>query len=65
MATTTKMTTMPTGGRLADEAEKVLGPELARIDGELRAFVKERPMLALLGAVAAGYFVGRILRRHV
>ena len=37
--------------------------QFERLDGELRDFVKERPILALLGAVAAGYVVGRVLRR--
>jgi hypothetical protein len=39
-----------------------MGAELARVDEEVRAFVKERPILALLGAVAAGYVLGRMLR---
>ena len=36
---------------------------LARIDKEVRAFVTERPVLALLGAITAGYLIGRLLRR--
>jgi hypothetical protein len=40
------------------------GPEIERIDREVRAFVKERPILALLGAIATGYLAGRILRRR-
>ena len=39
------------------------GAELERVDRELRAFVKERPVLALLSAIAAGYIVGRGMRR--
>ena len=35
-----------------------MSAELARVDRELRAFVKERPVLALLSAVAAGYVSG-------
>lgn len=62
---TTKTTTLASGERQSGDSESTLGPELARFDGELRAFVKERPVLALLSAVAAGYFVGRLLRRHV
>jgi hypothetical protein len=38
--------------------------ELQDLDQRLRLFVKERPIMALLSAVAAGYMVGRILRRH-
>lgn len=38
--------------------------ELARIDKQVRAFVKERPVLALLGAIATGYLFGRVLRRR-
>ena len=37
--------------------------QIERFDGQLRDFVKERPILALLGAVAAGYVVGRVMRR--
>jgi len=28
------------------------------------AFVKERPVMALLGVIAAGYVIGRMLRRR-
>jgi len=38
--------------------------ELTQVDERLRAFVKERPVLALLSAVAAGYLVGRVMRRR-
>ncbi len=38
--------------------------ELTQVDEQLRAFVKERPVLALLSAVAAGYLVGRVMRRR-
>jgi hypothetical protein len=38
--------------------------ELERVDREVRAFVKERPVLALLSAVAAGYMLGRLFRRY-
>lgn len=49
-----------TAGELGDE----MSAQLERVDSELRAFVKERPIMALLGAVAAGYVLGRMLRRH-
>ncbi len=39
--------------------------ELARVDEQLRTLVKERPILALLGAVTAGYLAGRMLRGRV
>ena len=40
-----------------------MNAQLERIDQEVRAFVKDRPILALLGAVAAGYVIGRMMRR--
>lgn len=56
------------GAANASQAAEELGTEmtarLERADTELRAFVKERPIMALLGAVAAGYVFGRMLRRH-
>lgn len=48
----------------AEELGNEMSAQLERVDSELRAFVKERPIMALLGAVAAGYVLGRILRRH-
>jgi hypothetical protein len=36
--------------------------QLEHIDAEVRAFVKERPILALVGVVVAGYVIGRLLR---
>lgn len=41
-----------------------MSAELAKVDEQVRAFVKERPILALLSAVAAGYLVGRVFRRR-
>ena len=38
--------------------------EIGRLDREFRALVKERPFLALVGAVAAGYLVGRVFARR-
>lgn len=56
------------GAANASQAAEDLGTEmtarLERVDTELRAFVKERPIMALLSAVAAGYVFGRMLRRH-
>lgn len=48
----------------AEELGNEMSVQLERVDSELRAFVKERPIMALLGAVAAGYVLGRMLRRH-
>ena len=41
------------------------GAELARVDEQLRQFVRDRPTLALLGAVTLGYLAGRMLRGRV
>ena len=38
--------------------------EIQRLDRELRALVKNRPLLALAGAVVTGYLVGRVLARR-
>jgi len=54
------MATTSTAAATADRGE--INAQLEHLDQEVRAFVKERPILALLGAVAAGYVVGRILR---
>jgi hypothetical protein len=37
---------------------------LESFDGELRAFVKERPFVALAGAVLGGYLIARLLARR-
>lgn len=50
--------------RPAAETDGEINATLARVDTEVRAFVKERPVLALLGAIAAGYLIGRVLRRR-
>lgn len=42
---------MPSGGDLATASEAVI------------EFIKEKPVLCLLGALAAGYVFGRIVRR--
>jgi hypothetical protein len=60
MATTRSATAAGAHGVADDGGD--MGAELARVDEEVRAFVKERPILALLGAVAAGYVLGRMLR---
>ena len=40
-----------------------LSTELSEIEAEVRRFVRDRPLLALGAAVAAGYVVGRILSK--
>jgi len=54
----------PIASRLPTEGMGEMKDELARFDKEVRAFVQERPVLALLSAVAAGYLVGRMMRRY-
>lgn len=44
--------------RLADLRERA-----AEIDSQVRRVVREHPFLSLAGAVAAGYVVGRLIRR--
>jgi len=39
------------------------GDELARLNGQVKTFVAERPLLAVLMALGAGYVVGRIISR--
>jgi hypothetical protein len=59
MATTRSSTA--SGTRPASGTD--MSTEFERVDEEVRAFVQERPVMALLGAIAAGYFIGRIMRR--
>ena len=46
------------------EGDGELSAELARVDKKVRVFVKERPVLALLSAIAAGYLIARLIRRR-
>lgn len=62
MMTTTTRTATAGGPRSLMDREGQMTQELARVDQEVRAFVKERPVLALIGAIAAGYLLGRVLR---
>ena len=52
------------GPRRAAEGDGEIRAELTEVDQKVRAFVKERPVLALLGAIAAGYLIGRVLGRR-
>jgi len=63
MATATTKSMTASASDTAAEVGNDLRADLTRVDEELRVFVKERPILALLSAVAAGYLVGRLLRR--
>ena len=47
----------------ADHAIQNLSSELADLDTEVRRFVRDRPLLALGIAVAAGYVVGRVFSK--
>jgi hypothetical protein len=60
---TTKAGTAP-AREGSDGVSETMAAELGQVDEQLRALVKERPVLALLSAVAAGYLVGRLLRRR-
>ena len=53
------MSTTKTDAPVTTEA---LGEMLADVDTQVRALVRERPLMAVLGAVAAGFLIGRLLR---
>jgi hypothetical protein len=40
-----------------------LQSEVEYADKRLRALVRDKPLVALIGAVAAGFFLGRIISR--
>jgi hypothetical protein len=60
----TMKTAATSGASEAAETAREVGSEFEQLDQRVRGFVKERPILALLSAIAAGYVVGRVLRRH-
>ena len=64
MATTTTSNVAANASRQVNEMGNELRSEFERVDRELRAIVQERPVVALLSAVAAGYLIGRLLRRR-
>jgi hypothetical protein len=64
MATTTTSNLASNTQRQVSDMTNDLRSELERYDRELRAVVKERPVVALLSAVAAGYLLGRLFRRR-
>jgi hypothetical protein len=51
------------GGRSTEHSARQLRAELGDLDAEVRDFVREKPLLALGLAIAAGYVVGRMLSR--
>lgn len=60
---TMKTATASGGSAMAETADE-MRTELAQLDTRVRAFVNERPIMALLSAVAAGYLAGRVLGRR-
>jgi hypothetical protein len=64
MATTTTSNLAANASRQANDIGNELRSEFERVDRELRAVVNERPVVALLSAVAAGYLIGRLFRRR-
>ena len=47
---------------IADELESFPGrTEIERVNQQVKAFVAERPVLAVLMALTAGYVVGRLI----
>jgi ElaB/YqjD/DUF883 family membrane-anchored ribosome-binding protein len=60
------MTTKPNGG-IAEHVEQKMAlaaDQLAHVDQTIRTFVKERPFVAVAGAIAFGYLLGMILSRR-
>ena len=47
----------------AVDSIRYLRTEIGDLDQEVRGFVREKPLLALGLAIAAGYLVGRVLAR--
>ena len=37
---------------------------LGSVDERVREFVRDRPFATLIGALATGYFIGRIIAKH-
>ncbi len=51
----------PSAAEQAEDPLRAAG--LRAVDDRVRSFVAERPAVALLGAVAVGFVVGRLLSR--
>jgi len=56
-------TTQFNGWGAAEEVAPQLVQTAKAVDAKLVAFVRERPVVALCAALAAGYLVGRIASR--
>jgi len=60
------MTTNAAEYGLANKVEagvNVARAEINQIDEQVRDFVRQRPVVALLSAIGAGYFVARVFSR--
>jgi hypothetical protein len=55
----TQATSDDAGAGSATERLEQLGVDVEQWERTLRAFVREQPLLALLGALAVGYGIGR------
>jgi len=64
MATTTTSNLASSAQRQVGDMTDDLRSELERYDRELRAAVKERPVVALLSAIALSMGLGRLFRRR-
>ena len=64
MATTTQSNLASSTARQVTDIGNDLRSEFERFDREFRAMVKERPVVALLSAIAGGYLIGRLFRRR-
>lgn len=56
-----------TGNNVQEDATKVaerIGDFTKELDQRTRAFVREYPTVAVLGAVAVGFLIGRVLVRR-
>lgn len=66
MANPTGRMTFPDTDQLAQAAREgaaELGELTRNADAQIRAFVEEKPLVALGGALVAGYLIGRMLNR--
>ena len=48
-------------GRQAQSQLESREPTLRQVDAQVRSFARERPLLALAGALVGGYLVGRMM----
>lgn len=64
MSTTRASTAVTSLSRQASDIGSEMSDQFAWIDRQVRAFVNQRPVQALLGAIAVGFLMGRVLRRR-